>query len=167
VLDLRDSGPKRRRSALDLDGAGGVGAKAAASNPRDANVSWEVTARARASCFAPRARVPASPGVHRPVTASHSLVEGQRLLAQGEQDGRVEVRLMVGPRNNTKTLQGFLNQHVADDAEPIYTDENRAYIGIGDADTLHATVNHFRKEYVAGTSTRTPSKASGPSSSGR
>jgi transposase-like protein len=64
-----------------------------------------------------------------------------------QRDG--EVRLKVGPRRDAKTLKCFVAEHVADEAEAIYTDEYPAYVGLGDADTLHATVSHFAKEYVA------------------
>jgi transposase-like protein len=65
-----------------------------------------------------------------------------------QRDG--EVRLKVGPRRDRKTLQRFIDEHVADEAGAIYTDEYPAYIGIGDHNTIHATVNHFAKEYVRG-----------------
>ena len=39
---------------------------------------------------------------------------------------------------------------VADDVAAIYTDELRSYDWIGDADTVHASVNHRREEWVRG-----------------
>jgi transposase-like protein len=61
-----------------------------------------------------------------------------------------KVRLRVAERGDAETIQEFLRDVVADDAEAIFTDDNRAYIGIGEADTRHETVNHFRNEWVVG-----------------
>jgi transposase-like protein len=64
-----------------------------------------------------------------------------------------DIRLAVhikGQRANSETLQGFLKSVVSDDAPAIYTDENPAYRGIADADTIHATVDHNREEWVRG-----------------
>jgi transposase-like protein len=67
-------------------------------------------------------------------------------LARGGQ-----VRLKVEFRQGTRTvLQGFINQNVADEAEAIYTDSNRSYIGVGDSNTRHEVVNHFAEEWVRG-----------------
>jgi transposase-like protein len=56
----------------------------------------------------------------------------------------------MAPDATSATLKGFLADVVADDAEAIYTDENRAYHGIADEDTRHETVNHSREEWVHG-----------------
>jgi transposase-like protein len=61
-----------------------------------------------------------------------------------------QVRLRVADRGDSETIQGFLRDVVAEDAEAIYTDENKAYIGIGDANTRHETVNHSADEWVHG-----------------
>jgi transposase-like protein len=73
-----------------------------------------------------------------------------KTLIMGVVERNGEVRLKVGTRRNREAVQGFLAEHVADEAKAIYTDEYPAYIGIGDSDTLHATVNHFAKQYVNG-----------------
>jgi transposase-like protein len=65
-----------------------------------------------------------------------------------QRDG--EVRLKVGTRRDAETLKGFVAGQVADEAEAIYTDEYPAYLGLADANTLHAVVNHGAKEYVRG-----------------
>ena len=39
---------------------------------------------------------------------------------------------------------------MADEAEAIYTDDLKSYIGIGDHDTRHETVNHSAEERVIG-----------------
>ena len=59
-----------------------------------------------------------------------------------------EVRLRVVRDRSRGTLHGFIREHVADEAEAIYTDEWIGYQGIGDADTRHESVNHSAKEYV-------------------
>jgi transposase-like protein len=58
------------------------------------------------------------------------------------------VRLKVIQRNDRKTLHGFIKKVTSPTTEAIYTDENKAYPGIGDADTRHETVNHSAGEYV-------------------
>jgi transposase-like protein len=72
----------------------------------------------------------------------------QMVMGAVQRDG--SVRLRVGPTPDRATLHGFLNEVVADDAEAIFTDSWRAYGGIGDEDTRHETVNHFREEWVRG-----------------
>ncbi len=61
-----------------------------------------------------------------------------------------EVRLKVTDRVNKARLHAFLHDVVADEAEAIYTDSLGAYRGIGDENTRHEYVNHFRKEWVQG-----------------
>ena len=39
-------------------------------------------------------------------------------------------------------MQRFVREAVHDDAEAIYTDEAKAYEGVGDDDTRHETVHH-------------------------
>lgn len=65
-----------------------------------------------------------------------------------ERDGRV--RLERVPDIRKATLHAFIARNVADDAETIYTDELKSYIGIGDADTRHETVNHGDEEWRVG-----------------
>lgn len=61
-----------------------------------------------------------------------------------------EVRLRVAPDMRSETIKGFLADVVSDDAEAIYTDEHRSYIGIGDENTAHGSVNHSADEWVNG-----------------
>ena len=56
----------------------------------------------------------------------------------------------VGGRATRKELHGFIDRHVADDAQAIYTDEWRGYNDIGDENTRHETINHSIKEYARG-----------------
>lgn len=61
-----------------------------------------------------------------------------------------ELRVRTSQKNDRKSLHGFLNDVVADDAEAIYTDEWHPYQGIGDENTRHETVNHHGMEWVRG-----------------
>ena len=65
-----------------------------------------------------------------------------------QRDGMV--RLERIPNNRKKTLHDFIDRHVTDETEAIYTDELRSYIGIGNDDTQHATVSHANEEWVIG-----------------
>ncbi len=58
------------------------------------------------------------------------------------------VRLKVEKHNDRRTLHGFIQTNVDDDAEAIYTDEWPAYRGIADENTRHETVNHKQEEWV-------------------
>jgi transposase-like protein len=61
------------------------------------------------------------------------------------------VRLQVGQMPATKeTLHAFIKSKIADEANAIFTDQHKGYIGIADEDTLHATVDHAQKEWVRG-----------------
>ncbi len=61
-----------------------------------------------------------------------------------------KIRLQVVKGRDRKSLHAFIKEHVAPDAEVIYTDDWAAYGGIADDDTRHETVNHSIKEYVRG-----------------
>jgi transposase-like protein len=61
-----------------------------------------------------------------------------------------QVRLKVAPNAKKATLHKFVADHIAPDAEAIYTDEWAGYQGIGDADTRHETIQHSAGEYVRG-----------------
>ena len=60
------------------------------------------------------------------------------------------VRLERIPDTTRETLHGFIKRAVRDEAEAIYTDEWKAYLGIADHDTRHETVNHSEEEWVDG-----------------
>ncbi len=47
-------------------------------------------------------------------------------------------------------IHAFIKSKLAEDTRLICTDQHKAYIGIGDYDTIHVTVNHKDKEYVRG-----------------
>ncbi len=65
-----------------------------------------------------------------------------------QRDGQVRIERV--PNVRKRTLHGFIKRTVADDAEAIYTDELKSYLGIADADTRHETVNHKAEEWVVG-----------------
>ncbi len=61
-----------------------------------------------------------------------------------------KVRLERIPNIRKPTLHAFINRHVKDETEAIYTDELLSYLGIGDADTRHRVVRHAVEEWVVG-----------------
>lgn len=61
-----------------------------------------------------------------------------------------KVRLRHVPNAKGETVKAFLEEVVHDDAEAIYTDENRVYHGVADHNTRHETVNHSADEWVHG-----------------
>ena len=75
--------------------------------------------------------------------------EGKTLVIGAVQRGG-DVRLGVINERSRKELHGFINRHVDDSTEAIFTDDWEAYKGVEDENTLHATVNHRRNEWVVG-----------------
>ena len=65
-----------------------------------------------------------------------------------QRDGNVRLEKVPNVRRNT--LHDFINRTVADEAEAIYTDELKSYLGIEDDGTRHETVNHSADEWVVG-----------------
>ena len=65
-----------------------------------------------------------------------------------ERGGRVRIERI--PNVKRDTLHAFIERTVRDEAEAIYTDDLKSYIGIGDDDTRHETVNHSAEEWVIG-----------------
>ena len=61
-----------------------------------------------------------------------------------------QVRLERIPNIRRHTLHAFITRTVKDEAEAIYTDELKSYLGIEDHDTRHQTVNHSAEEWVVG-----------------
>ena len=60
------------------------------------------------------------------------------------------VRLERIPNIRKKTLHRFIERHVKDETEAIYTDELKSYLGIAADDTRHESVNHSKEEWVVG-----------------
>ncbi len=95
------------------------------------------------------------------VEVDETLVGGKRRgVGRGSRKGKTwvagaiqrdgQVRLERIPNIRKHTLHGFIKRHVRDEAEAIYTDELRSYIGIEDDDTRHETVNHSIEQWVVG-----------------
>src|SRR5207244_3226327 len=61
-----------------------------------------------------------------------------------------KLRLRKARSNRKGQITAFLNAVVADGAAAIYTDELKSYKKVGDADTVHASVNHHAEEWVRG-----------------
>lgn len=76
-------------------------------------------------------------------------MEGKTMVAGAlERDG--DVRMDVVEGRSRRDLHGFIERHVSDEADAIFTDAWSAYDGIGDADTRHESVNHSAEEWVRG-----------------
>ena len=60
------------------------------------------------------------------------------------------VRVERIPNTRRRTLHDFIRRTVKDEAEAIYTDELRFYLGIADENTRHETVKHSEEEWVVG-----------------
>jgi transposase-like protein len=75
---------------------------------------------------------------------------GNKSIAIGAIQRGGKLRLQVIPFATKATLFQFVKDNTAPDTEAIYTDQLPAYIGIGDADTRHESVNHGAEEWVRG-----------------
>lgn len=73
--------------------------------------------------------------------------KGNKTIVVGAVERGGEIRMETAPDQSTETLQGFVNEYVAEDAEAIYTDEHGGYRNIR---PNHQTVNHSQDEYVRG-----------------
>ena len=76
--------------------------------------------------------------------------EGKTWVAGAIQRDSGQVRIERIPNIRRHTLHDFIRRTVKNEAEAIYTDELKSYIGIGDHDTAHRTVCHSEYEWVAG-----------------
>ena len=61
-----------------------------------------------------------------------------------------KVRIERIPNVKRRTLHDFIARTVKDEAEAIYTDELKSYLGIADHNTRHETVKHSEEEWVVG-----------------
>lgn len=76
-------------------------------------------------------------------------MEGMTMVAGAvERDGNV--KMDVVDTRSRSDLHGFIERHVSDDAEAIFTDEWAACEGLADDDTRHETVNYSAEEWVRG-----------------
>ncbi len=70
------------------------------------------------------------------------------VLGAIERGGKLRLRKA---KNNRKTnIEAFLKAVVDDHAAAIYTDELKSYKRVGDADTVHESINHKAEEWVRG-----------------
>ena len=60
------------------------------------------------------------------------------------------VRVERIPNVKRHTLHNFIQRTVKDEAEAIYTDELKSYLGIADEDTRHEMVKHSEEQWVVG-----------------
>ena len=65
-----------------------------------------------------------------------------------QRGGRIRVERIPNVRRHT--LHDFIRRTVKDEAEAIYTDDLKSYLGIADHSTLHETVNHSQEQWVVG-----------------
>ena len=61
-----------------------------------------------------------------------------------------QIRVERIPNIRRHTLHDFIKRTVKDEAEAIYTDELKSYVGIEDHDTRHETVSHSSEQWVVG-----------------
>ena len=76
--------------------------------------------------------------------------KGNKVIIAGAIQREGMVRLERIPNVKKATLHDFIGRTVKDEAEAIYTDELKSYLGIADHDTRHETVNHSIEEWVVG-----------------
>ena len=76
--------------------------------------------------------------------------KGNKVWVAGaiQRGGKVRVERISDVKRHT--LHGFISRAVRDEAEAIYTDELKSYLGIADHDTRHETVNHSAEQWVIG-----------------
>lgn len=70
------------------------------------------------------------------------------VLGAIERGGKLRVRVALDVKQ--RTIHGFLNEVIDDDAQAIYTDSLKSYRGIGDDNTRHEYVDHSAEEWVRG-----------------
>lgn len=75
---------------------------------------------------------------------------GNKTIVAGAIQRNGHVRLERVSNVKRKTLHDFIARTVKDEAEAIYTDELKSYLGIADHNTRHETVNHSEEEWVVG-----------------
>ncbi len=76
--------------------------------------------------------------------------EGKTWVAGAIQRDSGQIRVERIPNIRRGTLHDFIRRTVKDEAEAIYTDELKSYMGIGDHDTIHKTVSHSSEQWVVG-----------------
>ena len=76
--------------------------------------------------------------------------KGNKALVVGVVQRQGDIILQVAEDRTRKTLQETVLSKTDPKARAIFTDEWPAYLGIGDGDTRHETVNHSQEEWVRG-----------------
>ena len=76
--------------------------------------------------------------------------KGNKIWVAGAIQREGKVRVEQIPNVKKRTLHDFIARTVKDEAEAIYTDELRSYLGIEDHNTRHETVNHSQEQWVIG-----------------
>src|SRR2546425_6494998 len=100
------------------------------------------------------------------VEVDETLISGKRRgVGSGSRKGKTivvgaserngEIRLAVIKNRGRRSLHGFIEKAVHDDAKEIYTDEWKPYRGIGDHNTKHRVVNHSQEWVHANVHTNT------------
>lgn len=67
-----------------------------------------------------------------------------------ERNGKVRLQFGGDMLVTKSELRAFLKSKLADETKVISTDQHRAYLGVGDDNTIHVSVDHSRGEYVRG-----------------
>lgn len=75
---------------------------------------------------------------------------GNKVTVAGAKQRGGEIRLKLIPNTRREHLHAFADEHVAPDADAIYTDELKSYDGLGTADRPHESVSHRAEEWVRG-----------------
>ena len=75
---------------------------------------------------------------------------GNKVIIAGAIQRGGKVRAERIPDVTRETLHSFIARTVKDEAEAIYTDELKSYLGIADHNTRHETVKHRTEEWVVG-----------------
>ena len=76
--------------------------------------------------------------------------KGNKVIVAGAIQRGGNLRVERIPDVKKATLHSFINRAVKDEAEAIYTDELKSYLGVEDHNTRHETVNHSQEIWVVG-----------------
>ena len=75
---------------------------------------------------------------------------GNKMWVAGAIERGGQVRIERIPDVKKRTLHDFIERTVAADADAIYTDELKSYMGVDTEDRPHETVNHSAEQWVVG-----------------
>ena len=74
--------------------------------------------------------------------------KGNKIWVAGDIQREGKVRLERIPDVKRDTLHSFIERTIYDEAEAIYTEELKLYLGIEDHNTRHETVNHRDNPHI-------------------